>query len=224
MFPGDAGGALAAGLLPDHLEQDVAHGAAGRAGPGHGGESHRHVDGVHAPRHPAGRDAVTGETRVEYTDVVTDSKCLKCDTIPVPGERSYYIVAVNRSGPEERESAPSNTLTAECPIDRAVVHGYLQTAVDSLCLDYTGGYEGLSVTLTNTLDPLFTYSATSDADGYFYIEDIEPGDYTIAAPDMAGGSGLITRSDGTTCTGTSIGTFTATLEGGDVIEYKFGYQ
>lgn len=183
------------------------------------------TDGIGDPIIPSRaeiHDATTDELVTNYTGDMFITECPQCDTLELPGERSYYIVSINRAGPAERTSAPSTIQIAECPPDVGVVHGYLLEAVDSLCIDYLGGYSSQTVMLVND-DPLIpAMFATTDGDGYFYMENVPLGTWTLVPPADISGSFFITRKKGETCEPVSTNPSFEIL-GGEIIEYTFGY-
>lgn len=165
------------------------------------------------------RDATNNAVIANLTGDMSVQTCTNCDTIPMPGERTYHIVAYNG----EVATAASNTSYVWCPAPPARVGGYLrQKTNNGNCNGYLSSYTG-NVTLqridTTPLGPVTTATWT----GYFFeFVGLEAGTYKLSVPPTTSGGSLLSRDPG--CLNTNPD-YTFTLAAGEQkTNLIFGYR
>ncbi len=154
-----------------------------------------------------------------------DTTCVDCDTIPLPGARSYYIVAINAIGGEQRVGPPSNIAAVECTLlETTSVSGYIQQDLNTLgdCQDFGAGISGQQVSLTGTSS---SHIAITEADGFFAFGGLEPDTYTMQLPPGLNYTAYTSTDDGLCHSMVSpMPPITVDLTDGGAVQFTIGYQ
>jgi len=165
-------------------------------------------------------DATTDALIYTLTGDMSAQFCTNCDTIPMPGERTYKIIAYNGDVPTP--ATVSNPIS--CPAPPARVGGYLRLKTNSgNCNGYTTSYVSNAVTIqridTRPQGPIVSATWT----GYFFeFTRLEAGQYKLTVPDRIGTNNLLSRDPG--CVGASP-TYTFWLTPGQqMTDLIFGYR
>ncbi len=178
------------------------------------------------------RDASTGAVRVNYTGIMDPPSCTgTCfDAMPVPGSRSYNIVAINGTEPNEKFSAPSYPFTVECTAEAiaSVVEVKLHELKNlASCSWFNNYFGGRTVTLKN-LDTLSQQSLPTDAFGTVTFSGLPPGNYQFSLPASLTEAPktyyLVSKMEGGACQSLGSTTYNFTLSPSQFRSFTFGYK